>query len=89
MSESRPDRRQILDLMNGFRPACIIGAAAELDLWTALGDQSLLAEQLAKKLHADLRATTMLLDAVAAFGLLEKRDVHYSVPPELRALAGR
>ena len=84
MSESRPNRQQILDLMNGFRPACVIGAAAELDLWTALGDQSLSAEQLAEKLHADLRATTMLLDAVAALGLLEKRDAHYSVPPELR-----
>jgi SAM-dependent methyltransferase len=70
--------------MNGFRPACIIGAAAELDLWTAIGDQPLLAEQLAKKLNTNLRATTMLLDAVAALGLIEKRDIHYSVPSELR-----
>jgi len=84
MSESRPNRQQILDMMNGFRPACVIGAAAELDVWTALGGQSLLAEQLAKKLHADLRATTVLLDAVASLGLLEKRDIHYSVPAELR-----
>ena len=84
MSESRPNRQQILEMMNGFRPACVIGAAAELDLWTALGGQSLSAEQLAEKLHADLRATTILLDAVAALGLLEKRDIHYSVPPDLR-----
>ena len=84
MSESHPNRQQILDLMNGFRSACVIGAAAELDVWTALGGQSLLAEQLAKKLHTDLRATTILLDALAALGLLEKRDIHYSVPPDLR-----
>ena len=84
MSESRPNRQQILEMMNGFRPACVIGAAAELDLWTALGGQSLSAEQVAAKLHTDLRATTILLDAVAALGLLEKRDLRYSVPSDLR-----
>ena len=84
MSESHPNRQQILDLMNGFRPACVIGAAAELDVWTALGDQSHSAKQLAEKLHADPRAMAMLLDAVAALGLLDKRETHYSVPPELR-----
>jgi SAM-dependent methyltransferase len=85
MSESHPDRRQILELMNGFRPACLIGAAAELNLWTAIGERSLLAEQLAKKLQTNLRATTMLLDAIVALGLLDKRDIHYSVPTELHA----
>ncbi len=84
MSESHPNRQQILDLMNGFQAACVIGAAAELDLWTALGGQSLSAEQVATKLHTDLRATTILLDAVATLGLLEKRNIYYSVPPDLR-----
>jgi SAM-dependent methyltransferase len=84
MSEPRPDRRQILDIMNGFRPACVIGAAAELDLWTAIGDQSLTAEQLAEKLTCDLRALSMLLDALVAIDLLAKTDACYSVPPELR-----
>jgi hypothetical protein len=83
MSEPCPDRQQILEMMNGFRPACVIGAAAELDLWTALSDQPLTAQQLAEKLSCDRRALTMLLDAVAALQLLEKRDDQYSVPPEL------
>ena len=39
---------------------------------------------MADKLHTDLRATTILLDALAALGLLEKRDCRYSVPPDLR-----
>jgi SAM-dependent methyltransferase len=85
MSESHPNRQQILELMNGFRPACVLGAAAELDLWTALGGQSLSAEQFADRLHADPRATAVLLDAVAALGLLDKREARYGVPPELRA----
>ena len=84
MSEPRPDRQQILDMMNGFRPACVIGAGAELDLWTVLGDGSLTAEQLADRLGCDLRALTMLLDATVALQLLEKHDSQYSVPSELR-----
>jgi SAM-dependent methyltransferase len=84
MSEVRPNRQQILDLMGSFRPACVIGAAAELDLWTTLGAQSLTAEQMAEKLGCDPRATAMLLDAVTAIGLLEKSDRRYSVAAELR-----
>jgi SAM-dependent methyltransferase len=84
MPESPPNRQQILELMNGFRPACIIGAAAELDLWTALGDEPRSAEQMARQLGADLRATTVLLDAVTSIGLLQKHDFRYSVPLELR-----
>ncbi len=84
MLEPRPNRQEILEMMNGFRPACVMGAAAELDLWTALGDQALTAKQLAKQLACDLRALTMLLDAVVALQLLEKGDGRYSVPPVLR-----
>jgi SAM-dependent methyltransferase len=84
MPELRPNRQQILDLINGFRPACVIGAAAELDVWTALGGRSLTAEELTGRLGTNLRATAMLLDAVAALQLLDKRDGRYSVPPELR-----
>jgi SAM-dependent methyltransferase len=84
MSEPRPNRQQILDMMGGFRSACVIGAAAELDVWTVLGGHSLTAEQMAEKLGCDPRAITMLLDAVAALQLLEKHDGQYSVSPEMR-----
>jgi SAM-dependent methyltransferase len=85
MSEQRLDRQQILERMNGYRTACVMGAAAELDLWTALGEQSLTAEQLAQRLACDLRALRILLDAGVALQLFEKRDAQYSVPPELLA----
>ncbi|MBU4272030.1 MAG: methyltransferase domain-containing protein [Planctomycetes bacterium] len=84
MSDARPNRQQILELANGFRPACVIGAAAELDAWTVLADRPLSAEEFAARLDCDLRATAMLLDAVAALGLLDKHDGRYSVPSELR-----
>ena len=84
MPEARPDRQQILEMMNGFRAACVTGAAAELNVWTALGEQSLTAEQLAEKLGCDRRAITMLLDAVVALELLDKQGGRYLVPAELR-----
>jgi predicted O-methyltransferase YrrM len=84
MSEPRPDRQQILDMMNGFRPACVIAAAAELDTWSVLSECPQTADALAKILRCDPRAMTMLLDAVAALDLLDKEGGQYRVPAELR-----
>lgn len=86
MTKTWPDRGQLLDLMAAFRPSCVLGAAAELDLFDLLGEESLSAQALTQRLDSDLRATTMLLDALAALNLLDKREGHYSVPPELRPL---
>ncbi len=86
MQQKRPDRQQILDMGMGFQRACVIGAAAELDLFTALGSDTLTADAMAERLGSDRRATHMLLDAVAALGLLDKRENRYSVPAELRPL---
>jgi len=73
-------------MSSAFMPACVIGAAAELDLFTRLGQESLSADQISRRLDSDLRATTMLLDAAAALGLLEKHQGRYTVPEALRPL---
>lgn len=86
MTKKWPDRGQLLDLMAAYRPSCVLGAAAELDLFDLLGEESLSAHAVTQRLDSDLRATTMLLDALAALDLLDKREAHYSVPPELRPL---
>jgi hypothetical protein len=106
MEPTRPNRQQILELMNGYRASCVVGAAAELDVWSVLANGDCpnfrgdcpnfrpsengtvpfgaTAEQVAARLSADLRATTMLLDALAALQLLDKQDDRYAVPAELR-----
>lgn len=84
MEENRPDRQRILDMMAGFTPSCVLGAAAELDVFTRLGEETLSADELAERLKADRRATAMLLDAVVALGLLDKHDDRYTLPAELR-----
>jgi len=86
MSEKPTDRGQIMEMSGGYMSACVLGAAAELDVFSLLGKESMSAETLAEKLGADRRATGILLDAVAALGLLDKQDGRYSVPPELLPL---
>jgi SAM-dependent methyltransferase len=81
-----PTGPQILQMMSGFREACVIAAAADLDLWSLLGDQTLTAEEIARKMPADLRAATILLDAVAALGFLNKDQSRYRTPEPLRPL---
>ena len=86
MEQPPLDRLAILQLMRDYQPACVLGAAAELNLFTLLGQQSRSAAELAKMAAADPRAMTMLLDAVAALGLLEKTGQRYAVPAALRPL---
>ena len=81
-----PTGGELLEVMGGFRPACALGAAAELDLFGVIGDRLLSGAEVAAKAGSDLRATTVLLDALAALGLLEKDGDRYSVPADLRPL---
>ncbi len=77
-------RQDLLEWGTAFMSGCILGAAAELELFDALGKQQLTGEEIAAKLGSDLRATRILLDALAALGVLEKVEDRYSVPASLQ-----
>lgn len=83
---TQPDRGQLLQMASGFRQACVLGAAAELDLFALLAERSLTVEEVAGHIAGDLRATRILLDALAAMQLLDKQDDRYTLPAELRPL---
>ncbi len=85
MADPSSQRQRILEMTSGFMTTCVVGAAAELDVWSIIGPEPLTARQVAERLKADLRATTMLLDAVAALGLLDKQADSYAVPDPLAA----
>ncbi|MGA2496098.1 MAG: methyltransferase [Tepidisphaeraceae bacterium] len=68
----------VLEVMRGFQPACVLAAAAELDVFGILAAAPLTASQITDKLHADLRGTTVLLDSLAALGFLAKRHDQYA-----------
>lgn len=86
MTPLSPDSRKLLEMANGFRVSCVLGAAAELDLFTVLGSQAMTVEEIAPKLSSGVRGVRMLLDALAALGVLDKREQTYAVPETTRPL---
>ena len=53
-----------------------------MNLFTHLDETPSTAEDLAGRLHADLRGLTILLDALAAMGLLSKQEDTYLTAPD-------
>lgn len=76
----------VLALMRGYQVPCVLAAAADLDVFNALAGEPLPAAALAGKLACDVRGMTILLDALAATGLLQKTAARYAVPPPLAPL---
>lgn len=85
---SEPTRDDLLNLGRGFMESRILLSAAQLDVFTLLQATPMSAGQVAQHIAGDERAVTILLDAVAAMGLLEKSDSVYHCPrPIARHLA--
>ncbi len=76
----------ILGLGRNYQGAAVLAAAADLDLFSALASAPVNAAQLARKLRCDLRGVTILLDALVALRLLEKKDGDYALSPGLESL---
>jgi predicted O-methyltransferase YrrM len=81
MSYDTPEA--ILMLARQFMESRILLSAAEMNLFTRLEEKPSSAGDLAGRLHADPRGLTILLDALAAMGLLLKRDATYRTAPEI------
>jgi len=71
----------LLQLSGGYWSACALHAGVKLDLFSVLDGTARTAAEVARARHADPRATGMLLDALSALGLLEKRDDTYVDTP--------
>jgi (2Fe-2S) ferredoxin/ubiquinone/menaquinone biosynthesis C-methylase UbiE len=67
----------LFEMTRSFMPSRALLTALELDLFTAVAAGSS-AEQVAQKIHADPRATEMLLNVLASLKLLDKRDQTFS-----------
>jgi len=80
---------QVLEITRGFQPACILAAAADLDLFDALGSGRLTVDQIAQRLKCDNRGITVLLDALVALQILNKRGRRYSVPARVATVLTR
>jgi SAM-dependent methyltransferase len=63
---------RLLEISGSYWQACALQAAAMLDVFTPLCREPLDAPELAARLGCDARALAMLLDALAAMGLLTR-----------------
>ncbi|HIJ81190.1 MAG TPA: methyltransferase domain-containing protein [Desulfuromonadales bacterium] len=71
----------LLQLAGGFWSTAALHAAVKLDVFTVLRDTSRSADEVAGLCSGNPRATAMLLDALSALGLLEKRGDDYICTP--------
>ena len=74
---------EILTITRSFQPACVIFAAADLDVFSVFNGTPMDAKTIVNKLETDLRATTVLLDALVALEFLSKENDQYSISDEV------
>ncbi|MBN1382973.1 MAG: methyltransferase domain-containing protein [Deltaproteobacteria bacterium] len=84
--EPRWTLEQIVRISRSFMECRVLLTGAELDLFTLCAKEPLSAQQIAEHLGADLRALTVLLDALAAMDLLVKQDGRYQTEPSAAAI---
>ncbi|MEI6210851.1 MAG: methyltransferase [bacterium] len=76
----------VFGMIRGFQASAVVIAGAELDVFSMLHARPMDAAQLARRIKGDLRGTVILLDALAAIGLLAKdtgRKPVYRVPGDV------
>ena len=68
---------KLLTLSGAYWQTCTLHAAVKLDIFTATGDNPMGCAKLADKLHVQKRSLEMLLNALCAMELLDKKDGLY------------
>ncbi len=77
-------RNPVTRALGGWQPAAVVMAANRLDFFTALGDNSLTADEVAVRCNTHPRSTRMLLNACVALEVVEKEGDRYRNSPEAR-----
>ncbi|MHB8910973.1 MAG: methyltransferase [Syntrophales bacterium] len=80
------NQEAIVSLSRAFMESRVLLTGAELDLFSLTASAALSAREIAGRLGADLRALTIVLDALAAMGFLIKRDDTYLTEPSAARL---
>ncbi len=79
----------LLGLAGGYWQIFTLHTAVKLDVFTVIGDQSMTARQISRQLNADKRGVTLLLNALSAMELLEKRGTNYGCGSAARQFLNR
>jgi SAM-dependent methyltransferase len=69
-----------IDNLNGaYAESRILHAAIELNIFDTIGSQMMSAKEVSAKIHTEVRATELFLNALTALNLLEKKDNLFSL----------
>jgi len=79
----------IMSLISKFQESRIFLTAAELDVFTLLAENPMSAQETANRLNATVRGITILLDAAASMGLLEKKEDKYHCPADVASILSK
>ncbi len=88
MSKSWSEQ-ELMGQLRCFQPACVLAAAAELDVFSVLAPQGMTITEFCEACGTDTRATRILLDALAALDLLVKQDDTYRTAEGTDSLTGQ
>lgn len=75
-------QERIWEIARSFQASRVVLSAVELGIFSALGDDSLTAAEVASKIGADPRATDRLMDALVVLGLLTKEGERFANSPD-------
>lgn len=78
MGDEQWNPGKLMKVAGAFWESFPLHVAVDRDVFTLIGDGSLSAREIASKWKGDERSVGMLLDAIAAMGLLKKRTDKYS-----------
>jgi len=71
----------LLEMSGGYWKTCTLHAGVKLDIFTLIGTDAVSCETMAKKLGMEDRGLSMLLNGLAALGLLVKNQESYANTP--------
>lgn len=90
MISSQPNPQRIVDMASAYFDSCVLFAAADLGIFTAIAETGeATSGVIANRLALDRRATDLLLDGCVAVGLLEKSGDLYRNTPDSEAFLVR
>ena len=85
MANERWTVGRLLGLSGSYWKACTLHAGVRLGVFTLIGEEDLGPDEIARKLGADIRGMSALLNALAAMGLLTKHQDRYANTPESKS----
>jgi SAM-dependent methyltransferase len=86
MGKEEWTNRRLVELSGGYWKACALHAGVKLRAFSVLGDAAVSGPEASRAMGASERGGAMLLNALAAMGLLVKEENRFANTPESRRL---